>query len=172
VKARRDADDGDARGRRHLLGGVVLALLVLPRLEHGGDGGTLEAVFDSGNNGATASFSSWGRRLGGSWCHWCAYWSRWWPPLKAWAFGALCTPSLVLRGRRILWPGLAPLLTRRLLGAYGQAVHWRVPSRSSNQSREALFFGCDAAWKPGVSHPCHSWLKTVQGGSLSFVGVG
>jgi hypothetical protein len=36
AKAQRDADDGDARGRRHLLGGVVLALLALPRLEHRG----------------------------------------------------------------------------------------------------------------------------------------
>jgi hypothetical protein len=170
VKARRDADDGDARERRHLLGGVVLALLVLPRLEHGGK--TLEPVLGWGDNGAAASFSPWGRRLGGSWFHWCVYWSLWWPPLKAWAFGALCTPPLVLRGRRILWSGLAPLLTRRLLGAYGRAAHWRVPSRSLNQFREAPFFGCDAAWKPGVSHPCHSWLKTVQGGSLSFVSVG
>jgi hypothetical protein len=31
-----EADDGDARGRRHLLGGVVMALTVLPRLEHRG----------------------------------------------------------------------------------------------------------------------------------------
>jgi hypothetical protein len=36
AKAQRDADDGDARGRRHLLGGVVLALLALARLEHRG----------------------------------------------------------------------------------------------------------------------------------------
>jgi hypothetical protein len=36
VKARRDVDDGDARGHHHLLGGVVLALLVLPCLEHQG----------------------------------------------------------------------------------------------------------------------------------------
>jgi hypothetical protein len=31
-----EADDGDARGRRHLLGGVVMVLSVLPRLEHRG----------------------------------------------------------------------------------------------------------------------------------------
>jgi hypothetical protein len=36
VKSLREADDGDARGRRHLLGGVVMALLVLPRLDHRG----------------------------------------------------------------------------------------------------------------------------------------
>jgi hypothetical protein len=36
AKAQRDADDGDAGGSRYLLGGVVLALLVLPRLEHQG----------------------------------------------------------------------------------------------------------------------------------------
>jgi hypothetical protein len=37
VKALHDADDGDARGRRHLLGGVVMALPVLPRLDHRGN---------------------------------------------------------------------------------------------------------------------------------------
>jgi hypothetical protein len=34
VKALREPDDGDARERRHLLGGVVMALLVLPYHEH------------------------------------------------------------------------------------------------------------------------------------------
>jgi hypothetical protein len=36
AKSLREADDGDARGRRHLLGGVVMVLSVLPRLEHRG----------------------------------------------------------------------------------------------------------------------------------------
>jgi hypothetical protein len=36
AKAQHDADDGDACGRRHLLGGVVLALLALLRHEHRG----------------------------------------------------------------------------------------------------------------------------------------
>jgi hypothetical protein len=35
-KAQHDADDGDARGRCHLLGGVVLVLLALLHLEHRG----------------------------------------------------------------------------------------------------------------------------------------
>jgi hypothetical protein len=71
--------------------------------------------------------SSWGRRLGGSWSPWCACWSRWWLPLRAWAFRALCTPPSALHGRRILWSGSTPLLTRRLLGAIGWEVHWLVP---------------------------------------------
>jgi hypothetical protein len=33
MKALHDADDDDARGCRNLLRGVVMALLVLPRLE-------------------------------------------------------------------------------------------------------------------------------------------
>jgi hypothetical protein len=36
AKSLHEADDGDARGRRNLLGGVVMALTVLPRLEHRG----------------------------------------------------------------------------------------------------------------------------------------
>jgi hypothetical protein len=37
AKSLREADDGNARGRHHLLGGVVMALTVLPRLEHWGN---------------------------------------------------------------------------------------------------------------------------------------
>jgi hypothetical protein len=36
AKSLREADDGDARGRRHLLGGVVMVLSVLSHLEHQG----------------------------------------------------------------------------------------------------------------------------------------
>jgi hypothetical protein len=36
AKDQRDADDGDARGHHYLHGGIVLALLILPRLEHQG----------------------------------------------------------------------------------------------------------------------------------------
>jgi hypothetical protein len=36
MKSLGEADDGDARGHRHLLGGVALALLVLPCLEQWG----------------------------------------------------------------------------------------------------------------------------------------
>jgi hypothetical protein len=36
AKSPREANDGDARGRRHLLGGIVMVLTVLPRLEHRG----------------------------------------------------------------------------------------------------------------------------------------
>jgi hypothetical protein len=36
AKSLHEADDGDARGRRHLLGGIVMALTVLPHLEHRG----------------------------------------------------------------------------------------------------------------------------------------
>jgi hypothetical protein len=36
AKSLREADDGDARRRCHLLGGVIMALTVLPRLEHWG----------------------------------------------------------------------------------------------------------------------------------------
>jgi hypothetical protein len=36
AKSLREADDGDARGRRHLLGGVVMVLSVLPCLERRG----------------------------------------------------------------------------------------------------------------------------------------
>jgi hypothetical protein len=35
-KSLREADDGDARGRRHLLGGIVMVLTMLPRLVHRG----------------------------------------------------------------------------------------------------------------------------------------
>jgi hypothetical protein len=43
AKSLREADDGDARGRRHLLGGVVMALSVLPHLE-------LKEICPRGNN--------------------------------------------------------------------------------------------------------------------------
>jgi hypothetical protein len=36
AKSPREADDGDARGHRHLLGGIVMVLTMLPRLEHRG----------------------------------------------------------------------------------------------------------------------------------------
>jgi hypothetical protein len=36
AKSLREADDGDARGCRHLLGGIVMALTVLPHLKHRG----------------------------------------------------------------------------------------------------------------------------------------
>jgi hypothetical protein len=41
--------------------------------------------------------------------------------------------------------GFGLLFTRRLLDANGWAMHWRVPSRSSNRFREAPFFDCDTA---------------------------
>jgi hypothetical protein len=43
------------------------------------------------------------------------------------------------------WSGLAPLLTRRLLGANGRTLRWFVPSRTLNRSREAPLFGREAA---------------------------
>jgi hypothetical protein len=49
-----------------------------------------------------------GRDFGGSWSPRCAYWIGWWLPLRAWAFEALCTTSLVLHGRCLLWSGLVP----------------------------------------------------------------
>jgi hypothetical protein len=36
AKSLREADDGDARGQSHLLGGIIMALTLLPRLEHRG----------------------------------------------------------------------------------------------------------------------------------------
>jgi hypothetical protein len=36
AKSLREADDGDAQGRRHLLGGVIMVLSVLPHLDHRG----------------------------------------------------------------------------------------------------------------------------------------
>jgi hypothetical protein len=36
AKSLREANDGDTRGRRHLLGGIIMALTVIPRLEHQG----------------------------------------------------------------------------------------------------------------------------------------
>jgi hypothetical protein len=40
VKALRDADDGDARGRRHLLGGIVMGETLKPDFYSGGGSGT------------------------------------------------------------------------------------------------------------------------------------
>jgi hypothetical protein len=37
AKSLREDDDGDAHGRRHLLGGIAVALTMLPCLEHRGE---------------------------------------------------------------------------------------------------------------------------------------
>lgn len=65
---------------------------------------------------------------------------------------SLSTPSSI---------GSAPPSTRRLLGAYGRAVHWRVPSWSWSRY-EVLIFGRDAALKLGVHPPRRSWSEDVQ----------
>jgi hypothetical protein len=128
VKARRDADNGDIRGAVTSLEASSWCTSFFPASSTEGNP---RALFVSGDDGVATLFPPWGCRLGGLWCHWCMFWSRWWLPLKAWAFGALCTPPSVLRGRRLLWSGSAPLLTRRLLGAYGRAVRCAFPEFDS-----------------------------------------
>jgi hypothetical protein len=71
------ADDGDACGRRHLLEGVVMALLRVPLRT---PGETLDPIFGSGSGGAAVSFPPVRRCLGCSWYPRCISWSRWWPP--------------------------------------------------------------------------------------------
>jgi hypothetical protein len=75
-KSLREADDGDARWRSHLLGGVVMALTVLPASS---TGETLDPAFGSGGVSVATSFPPWRHRLGGSWSLWyasCSHVSR------------------------------------------------------------------------------------------------
>jgi hypothetical protein len=106
-------------------------------------GKTLDPAFGSGGGDATMSFLSWGRR------RWLMMSSvRKLESImgtdQSWDSRVLRTPSLVLCGR----PSFGRVRSRRSitdLGAYGRALRWLVPSRSSSQPREVFFDGCDAA---------------------------
>jgi hypothetical protein len=69
AKALLEADDGNACGCRFLLGGIVMALPVLPHLERRGK--PLIRLARSDNSGTTVSSSPWRRCLG-----------RWWSPRR------------------------------------------------------------------------------------------
>jgi hypothetical protein len=65
AKALLEASNGDARGRRFLLGGIVMVLSVLPHHQHGGKPLIRLAGLDSGGN--TMLSPPWRRCLG---CWW------------------------------------------------------------------------------------------------------
>jgi hypothetical protein len=65
AKAPHFADDGDACGRRSLLGGVVMASIALPATSARGNP---RSSSGSSDGGTMVSFPPWRRRVGCSWC--------------------------------------------------------------------------------------------------------